>query len=97
MFGVSADILNIYFNIHVHFVSSQPEKAMGMLSYAEKNIFSIGKSGEKGENKDKEESISDDPLKTKLSLVCYVKGVICNFTSLKDDSCSGEPLWWCNG
>jgi hypothetical protein len=44
---------------------------MGMLSYAEKNVFSIGKSGEKGENKDKEESLSDDPLKTKLSLVCY--------------------------
>lgn len=41
---------------------------MGMLSYAEKNVFSIGKSGEKGDNKDKEESLSDDPLKTKLSL-----------------------------
>jgi hypothetical protein len=37
MFGVCADILNIYFNIHVHFVSSQPEKAMGMVISEKKN------------------------------------------------------------
>lgn len=44
---------------------------MGMLSYAEKNVFNTTKSGDKGgEGKDKDENSAEDPLKTKLSLVC---------------------------
>lgn len=42
---------------------------MGMLSYAEKNVFNTGKSGGDKEGKDKDDNMADDPTKTKLSLV----------------------------
>ncbi|XP_052063394.1 CCR4-NOT transcription complex subunit 10-like [Mytilus californianus] len=54
--------------VELYLCTFQPEKAMGMLSYAEKNVFNTGKSGGEKEGKDKEDNMADDPLKTKLSL-----------------------------
>ncbi|KAK3085445.1 hypothetical protein FSP39_003407 [Pinctada imbricata] len=53
--------------VELYLCTYQPEKALGMLNYAEKTILNGGKSsGEKGDKEDKEDH--DDMLKSKLSL-----------------------------
>lgn len=48
----------------------QPEKAMGMVHYAEKTVFTAGKNA--GEKENKEDQV-DEAWKPKISLVCAIR------------------------